>query len=630
MLLPITASATIRNLSSGNLPYTTQAHGDTIRVSGYGGTTISSATNGIWVKHNVFIQLQVRTFWKSGVEYNDTLQCAGTCDSVHDYAGDTLEFGTDYGDSYYGLKMESISLTDVRVHGGTILHGVSNCGVSGSDTAYTCSGVQVRGCYGLFMDSVDVIVGGFNGKCIYTDGTQGYKNFEIRGGHYRHDGCGYTDREWDAEIFYLAKPSTGLSGGEFHFKAYGVHVDNAIHGVFANGGLQYIYDCTVTIDARNDLYAYPQGNYLHGTTNAYAFAGGPFGGSKIYNNVVYTDSNYAGLDGGIIIGGVPAENNNDDTVWIYGNKIYGHRGLDSHYGYMNCKGAKSKGGNHRYQIYDNEFYLTVDTDSTELGGSNFRGRSAIGVDWYAGVNGAVGSDTNVVFYNNYIEVRSVSDTGIADVIGLRMRDDFGTDRGNGWYGNTIITSREIYSLGGYSPYGRNFLVVSDTVGDTGTATDWRTFYCPSSGAYNNVFRDLYYDGVSDTSMVWVGGGSNSDISLERTLDVHVKGASGQAVSGAACSTWNDYDLLLWADTTDASGDVAGLVSYWYESYAGDSTAFNDFTIKVIKSGDSAMDSTFTVGYTAAGGVDTLTLAATGALPLTIQGTTLKDVTVGKP
>lgn len=579
LLIGTPVKATIHTISNDSLPYvmTSDYAGDTVRISG---TKITTTGSGINVQD-------------------------GATDILFDFGNDTLEFGTDYGDSYYGINIDRSSATNITVRGGTILHGVQNCGISGVDTAYNCIGLRIRGCNGLFLDSTNIIVGGFDATVVYTTGYQSYKNLEVRGGHYRHDGCGYTSREFGwGEVFRLTYPSSNISGEEYHLKAYGVHIDNAIHGAFSAGGLQYIYRCTVTVDARNDLYSYPEDDFHRGTTQAYAFSGGPFGGSRWHDNLILTDSNYAGLDGGFLLGGVPDASFNGDTVWIYNNVVYGHRGLDSHYGYMNCKGVKSKGGNRNVRILNNKFYLTVDTDSTELGGDNFRGRLAIGVDWYAY------HDSNMVFENNYFEVKNVSASGIGETIGLRMRDDFGVARNNGWRNNHINTSREIYSLGGYSPYGRNLLVVGDTVGQAGHVEDWRNFYCPSSSAYNNVFRDVYYDGVPDTSMVWVPGGSNSDITLQRMLQIYVMGNNDLPVAGAACSVWNNYGQLVIDNTTNSCGLVSGVVSYWFESYAGDSTAFNNFRIKAVLGSDTVVYNNFTVGYTTEGALDTLKLLNT--------------------
>gem|GEM_PF-4605658 len=47
VLLPVATSATIRNITS--LPYTTQANGDTLRLSG---TRLVSSTSGITVAHS--------------------------------------------------------------------------------------------------------------------------------------------------------------------------------------------------------------------------------------------------------------------------------------------------------------------------------------------------------------------------------------------------------------------------------------------------------------------------------------------------------------------------------------------------------------------------------------------------
>jgi hypothetical protein len=571
--------------------------GDTVRISG---TKVTTTGSGISVENS-------------------------TTNVLFDFGTDTLEFGTDYGDSYYGINIDRSNATNITVRGGTILHGVQNCGVNGVDTAYNCKGVRINGCNGLFLDSVNVIVGGFNGAVVAGTGYQSYRNLQVRGGHYRHDGCGYTSREWKSEVFRLVVPNTSITGDEYHLKAYGVHVDNAIHGVFVADGLQYIYGCTLTVDARNDLYRYssnevgkpnavtvgPGGNFLHGTTQSYAFAGGPWGGSAWHDNLILTDSVYGGLDGGFLLGGVNAAYANEDTTLIYNNVVHGHRGLDSHYGYMNCKGWKSKGGNHRIRTYNNEFYLTVDTDSTELGGSNFRGDNALGVDWYAGVNGTVGQDSSVVFYNNYFEVRNVSGSGEVLAGGLRTRSDFGLAKGNEWYGNRIYSSGYVYSIGGFGSEARNFLMQSDTVGSIGTVNpDFWTIFCQYGTSPNHRYRDIYYDGISGSSIYWEPGGSTTSARIERTLQIYVEGNNDVQVAGAACSVWNNYGQLVISGTTNSCGLVSGVVSYWFESYAGDSIAFNDFRIKAVLGSDTVVNNSFTVGYTTESGLDTLTLLNT--------------------
>jgi hypothetical protein len=50
--------------------------------------------------------------------------------------------------------------------------------------------------------------------------------------------------------------------------------------------------------------------------------------------------------------------------------------------------------------------------------------------------------------------------------------------------------------------------------------------------------------------------------------------------------------------------------FYYNRNDPDSAAYNDFTVKMIISQDSTIDSTFTVGWTAAGGTDTLDLIGT--------------------
>jgi hypothetical protein len=98
--------------------------------------------------------------------------------------------------------------------------------------------------------------------------------------------------------------------------------------------------------------------------------------------------------------------------------------------------------------------------------------------------------------------------------------------------------------------------------------------------------------------------------MERTLQIYVRGNNDLPVVNAACTVWNNYTNNVCVGTTNFGGLVSGVVSYWYESYAGDSIVFNDFVIHAELDGDKAANSSFTVGWTAAGGTDTLTLTGT--------------------
>ena len=72
-----------------------------------------------------------------------------------------------------------------------------------------------------------------------------------------------------------------------------------------------------------------------------------------------------------------------------------------------------------------------------------------------------------------------------------------------------------------------------------------------------------------------------------------------------------YDQLVTSGQTNSGGMVSCTASYfYYNRNSADSTGFNDFTVKVILNQDSTIDSAFTVGWTAAGGTDTLDLANT--------------------
>jgi hypothetical protein len=152
---------------------------------------------------------------------------------------------------------------------------------------------------------------------------------------------------------------------------------------------------------------------------------------------------------------------------------------------------------------------------------------------------------------------------------------------------------------------------SDTVGSIGTVNpDFWTIFCQYGTSPNHRYRDIYYDGISGSSIYWEPGGSTTSARIERTLQIYVEGNNDVQVAGAACSVWNNYGQLVISGTTNSCGLVSGVVSYWFESYAGDSIAFNDFRIKAVLGSDTVVNNSFTVGYTTESGLDTLTLLNT--------------------
>ena len=103
LLLPMVASGTIVNLTSGDLPYTASTDDDTLRISG---TAIYSGTNGINVT-------------ASGV--------------FLDLGEDSLIFDTAGGGNHYGIRLYS-SADSCIISGGLIVHGCDDADTSEYNT----------------------------------------------------------------------------------------------------------------------------------------------------------------------------------------------------------------------------------------------------------------------------------------------------------------------------------------------------------------------------------------------------------------------------------------------------------------------------------------------------------------
>jgi len=599
-------------LTSANLPYLVGS-GDTVT---FAGTKISTATDGIYVRDgatNVLINL-------------------GT---------DTLEFGTDGGYGHFGIRVSRgvYGNQNVTIKGGWVIHG----GNDGSDRNYC---IELAGCDGVLVDSVSAIIRGTNGKCLTSAPPEGRvinatngsatswrstsKNVEVRGGRYISYVRGYTSRcSYDGAVIHMAGKSA-VSGNEFNFKIHDLTVENApCQGIVVYGTAE-VYGCTVTVDCRNYMYTFPSSSFCQSQANAYCILARLVdAGTKIHDNVLLAGENYYGADGGVEVEGCMGTAAN--PVEFYNNTIRTHRGWDVYYGAtIRAKGFKirradehdpftgdSYNPNRHVRIYNNDITVYAHTDTT-----NFRayGPGASGFYLLPHVSR---NDSDFVIENNTIRSIVLDDNiYVGQIQPLACGFEFMAGDALNQYtirNNRMESNDAFYRFGGYDPGGRNYFCYGDTLIAIDTAAGPTTQYAVKfwpgdigNALTGNYIRDAYY--VPDT--LWKmnlsrSGFYNGEVTLQRTIDVYVRGNNGLPVVNAACSVWNDYNRMVISGVSDSGGRVSGVVSFLYEKAgSGDSTGFNDFRVKAVSGGDVISDGTFTVGPGNVGGTDTLTLPNT--------------------
>jgi hypothetical protein len=125
--------------------------------------------------------------------------------------------------------------------------------------------------------------------------------------------------------------------------------------------------------------------------------------------------------------------------------------------------------------------------------------------------------------------------------------------------------------------------------------------------------DIFAGGASPNSVTHKYRGENvltgnQEITIARTLNLHVKGTNDIGVSQAACSTWDAYGHLIGSGLTNGNGDISLICPYaYYSRTAPDSVGYNDYIIRAQKDTAQAYDSSFTINQVAAIVADTLTL-----------------------
>ena len=574
---------------------------------------------------------------------------------------DTLCFGSDTTSDFpNGFYINGMSTIGTKIIGG-VVKCVGEAVVTSSDDEgnVVITGTEGARCLSFrggddtYLYGVEMIAAGVDGACITQTGYQGNRNFEVDSCTFSTDAIGYYQRDlYRGAIMHLGTNGE-LPDGEFHYKIHDCTIENSIHAAIRTGGRSFVYDNHIVMDARNDLYEYPQEHYVHGSANSVGLSFGTLqAGSQVYGNTVLADSSYSGFDCGILM--ERATGTSAEHIKIYDNHIEGFRGRDSHYGDLNCKGFKFRDWNWYVDIYDNTFIIKVDGDAE----TTFRGPagSAFEPVFLRYVHGSdTACDSFVTIENNYMEAEDVDgDADFASCVRLEIEQRSGienlfqwTGAGNVWRYNYLKSNRTGYRMNDQYDQGcDHFLAYGDTITTHATTYDYATYRLGHNSMENvdNHFRDIVYLGECDDDDIELESYSTDmSITIERTLEIYVKGGVAsdtiRPVVGATVEVRNDLDTTVQIlGETNSGGMVSGVVSYIFESKNdADTTSaqFNPFSIIAFLSDDSATNASFQVVHAAAGGTDTLTLTETtgdgawgGSAPeVAIKGITLRGVTI---
>ncbi|MFH1373870.1 MAG: hypothetical protein ABII79_08755 [bacterium] len=527
---------------------------------------------------------------QAGSNFSETLLVAGTNLSTggsginvtgHDIViylvNDTITFGTDNGDSHYGIRLY-YSAYNIRIIGGTIYHG-------GTGDRNVC--LKPVGVNDVLIDGTNMRVAGSNGHCLYCPsvGEPGNYNVEVSGGHYRSDVTGYSSRcNYDAAAIWLG--STYAGEGDYHYKAHGLKlITGPSQGLIVSGrdggneALVFVYECSLQSDARNDFYT--SGDITcRSAANPYQIMGNRLaGGSEIHDNVITSGTNYGGSRGMIfeMCSGTP-----ENPVKIFNNHVDVHEGPNLEVPQGNVQVLRIRFGNKYLHVYDNVF---IGRGSTGLGSSYGNQVSCMRIT-ATDEEGHV-PDHGIVVERNLFRAEALSD-GVNALAGVF--EGF-ADIGNIFRYNRFESSGDIICFGENNHGAHGVMLYADTLVRLSPSYDprtvvvgWRNYFHATA----DTLRDcVYLGGASDGNIVF--DEDRSDYRLERTLSIRVNGNNSLPVPQTQVTVVDAYGHTVLNGVTNSLGVVSGPASYRWEQHTGDdSMSYNDFAVKAKKGSDSTL------------------------------------------
>ena len=529
------------------------------------------------------------------------------------FDGDTLEFGAEsggvYPDSTIGIIING-EAEFVTLKGGSLIHGG---GTGAGDSSWNNTGILISNVQGVLLDSMNFELYGWNGRVVNGEDGDVY-NLEISGCHFIHHLDGFTSRcAFDATTILVSGIYGAIDEGDYNLKLHDTVID-CWHGAVFTKGLNYIYDCSLLVDAKNDLYSYPSGQqcWTSGSAGGITFYGqfATESGSEIYDNIIVAGIDNEGMDNALSLSYV--NGTAEDPVLVYNNLFKVNRGAEDYegpptefFGGRTGKCFKSRWSNKHINYYNNDHYVYTHSDS----GAHAAAYGLIGeaAEFTAVQDEGQFPDSFFAVYNNLFwsealdDAEHVAQSAVGARIGLwdstKLAGYNWRSAGNTWQNNAIHSSLIGYDVGqGDAGSASNFLAEGDSVylinNGVFDSTDYITYEVGDfdGSCFNNGFRNLVYgDSVDPFKVNWDSPETGShDMYLEREYEITVDDTLGNPIEDAIVWAINDYGDTAFIDTSNASGLATGIAKYFH---AGDdftdSTAYNDFTLKALLDTDSA-------------------------------------------
>ena len=583
---------------------------DTVTIQG---TKLTSGTDGIYINSN---------FW-----YVDL----GT-DSIVFGTDSTIRMGT-----YRGPRGISIGYQkhDITIHGGYVLHDPDNIEaddsvyVEGDSLNYYGICFKIGGqAYNVLLDSIIEarVRGAYYSQVVEIEG----KNNRIRKCRFFNDAYAYPSRTmFQATVLSISCDSAMLTApGDYHLKVDSCYLeDNAHAAVYMRWAATQTNDCpnvkfygdTFVVDARNRKYVGFLGQLGKSTTQTYGIVGTRAGRGTVINHCAFlTGTKYGGGRGINLIGALGVE---EEPIVICSSYFNNHEGYNQEYGPgsgYGCSAMKMRQSNRWVNIFDNVFITTVDTTTDICGQYNPNGEAFAYQVWEN-----TSPPFHINFTNNICSLKAITNAdGYAwDCVAFKFDyvkylDTSSHFKDNKFYSQgTSVVDYGQYDGGGDFSLTEGNLLKLDT---TGKVYDQSTFNLGIWGGNNGYdtnivsLNDSFAGGASPNSVTHMYHGEPvltgyQEITIARTLNLHVKGTNDIGVSQAACSVWSQYGLV-GSGFTDGAGNISFICPYaYYSRTAPDSVGYNDYIIRAQKDTAQAYDSSFTINQVAAIVADTLTL-----------------------
>jgi hypothetical protein len=485
----------------------------------------------------------------------------------------------------YGVTANRSVGLDIRGYNNKVMGGRI---IQGGHTD-SCTAIELNNTHDLLLHDVFMYPQGHNSKGINcpSGASPGNYNIEMDGGGGASFCHSYVSRcAGDGNFIWFGNHWAGI--GAYAFKVHdvvvdscpevGINVSGADHGTGTD--TCFIYNCTITVDALNELYTYPVDNACKSAGNAYGLAIGGFsGGSKVYGNKVRSGTSHAGGRGIILSECVGTAGH---PVEIYNNDFDCHEGPDAALGDANfVQVYRSRWGNAYIHVHDNSFVARAGVGSSYTNNAFAARVECTNEEGHT-------PDHNMVIEHNLFAAYGYNSSTSACAMAIESFDGLN----NLWTGNTYISSGDIVRMSETNWGCNGALMVGDTLRfHTTTSSTPRTvvlgyYNYPS---INNIMRDcVYQNGANDTNIVMVGSTAAQDVRLERTITVVVVDTAGCPISGVNVQITNGYGRVVGTGTTNGYGGLASdaVVTYWYETRGLDSIDYNNFTITATKSTDS--------------------------------------------